>query len=203
MYEMEGPRSALRPRPADCSANMSRVARHRCRAPVLSSGCPALRTFPGLPRSRCPSSVAPPGPRTRPRAPVARRWRTSRGCPRSVPVLGGPPPPETPPEHRFPGSPGASGVAPGWLPSLVVNAFLRPPAAAAQGFSRSIFKIFLLSTSRVPLSPAVGRLSTGVSTIWSTSGAPAGRIRTGRGSRRSGPGSPRSGPRSPRSRPGR
>jgi hypothetical protein len=26
MYEMEGPRSAVRPRPADCSANMSRMA---------------------------------------------------------------------------------------------------------------------------------------------------------------------------------
>jgi hypothetical protein len=143
MYEMEGPRSAVRPRPADCSANMSRVARHRCRAPVLSSGCPALRTFPGLPRSRCPSSVAPPGPRTRPRAPVARRWRTSRGCPRSVPVLGGPPPPQTPPEHRFPGSPDASGVAPRMASVLGGECIFTPPGSRRTRVFPEHFQDFL------------------------------------------------------------
>ena len=198
MYEMEGPRSAVRPRPADCSANMSRMAGHRCRAPRPEFRLPGPPDVPGLPRSRCrlrwPHRVRAPAPSA-----GCPALQTSRSCPRSVPVLGGPPPPETAPEHRFPGSPDASEVAPGWLPSLVVNAVLRPLGAAAQGVSRSIFKIFLLSTSRVPLSPAIGRLSTGVSTIWSTSGG----FRTGRGSRRSGPGSPRSGPRSPRSRPGR
>jgi hypothetical protein len=64
MYEMEGPRSAVRPAPADCSANTSRMARHRSRAPAPSSGDPALEDFPGLPpfgaRNRWPTSSGNP-----------------------------------------------------------------------------------------------------------------------------------------------
>src|SRR5262249_36912235 len=114
----------------------------------------------------------PPLPCARPQFRLPSSSDVPRVAPELVPVFGGPTGPRARPERRFPGSPGfpglppvsartrwptasgnpalstgfpgliAPGVAPGWLPSLVVNAVLRPQGATAQGVSLSIFKIF-------------------------------------------------------------
>jgi hypothetical protein len=100
MYEMQGPRPALRCWLTDCSA-----ARHcltdRCyRIPVQDAGCPAPQPFPELPPGPVPS------PDTRPEC----RSPGSPAVPRVVPrsVSG----PGTRPRRRLPGSSAVSGVTP-------------------------------------------------------------------------------------------
>ncbi len=100
MYEMQGPRPALRCWLTDCSA-----ARHcltdRCyRIPVQDAGCPAPQPFPELPPGPVPS------PDTRPEC----RSPGSPAVPGVVPrsVSG----PGTRPRRRLPGSSAVSGVAP-------------------------------------------------------------------------------------------
>jgi hypothetical protein len=57
------------------------------------------------------------------------------------------------PPDRFPGPSRWPRVASELVTSLVVTAFLRPSAAAAQGVSGRVFKIFWLSTDHPAVIP--------------------------------------------------